>query len=310
MTKPDAQLLDKIHAVTKAFVDNPVPPFEELPAQDQQTIARIAEAKERRDMVPVPATNSAASVLQVIERMANNPRASVDKMQALLEMHERLANMQAVTEFNQAMARLQAVLPIITKKGRIKFVDKNAEERNTPYARFEDIEKAIRPLYIAEGFSTSYDTENAADGKIIVILAIAHVAGHKREYRTPAMMHDSSGSKNALQALGSTISYGKRYALTNGFGIVTEGQDDDGGKSSLIDEKDPIQEKMRQQANPPTVPERAASLLAALKRAKTKAKREAILGKNLALLKDMGKAGLHDQVKEIHETVAAGAIDG
>jgi hypothetical protein len=39
--------------------------------------------------------------------------------------------------------------------------------------------------------------------------------------------HDSSGSKNAVQAIGSTTSYGRRYAASMLLNIVTRGEDDD-----------------------------------------------------------------------------------
>jgi hypothetical protein len=37
---------------------------------------------------------------------------------------------------------------------------------------------------------------------------------------------DTSGSKNSIQAIGSTISYAKRYTVTMLLNIVTVGQDD------------------------------------------------------------------------------------
>jgi hypothetical protein len=38
---------------------------------------------------------------------------------------------------------------------------------------------------------------------------------------------DTSGSKNSIQAVGSSMSYGKRYLLFAMLNLVTEGQDDD-----------------------------------------------------------------------------------
>lgn len=275
------------------------------------------EMRSGKDMVPVSHDNSAASILLVIEKMANNRTSSTEKMVALLDMYERLQKMQAEKEFNQAMARLQAVLPFIDKKGRITFTDKNDTVRNTPYAKFEDIEREIRALYIAEGFDTSYDMMNSAEGRIIVILRISHVSGHYRLFHSPALMNDTSGKKNDLQAIGSTMSYGKRYCLTNGFGIVTQGEDDDGKKGGAAKPKaDKFANRVDQQAAKPTntqpdeLTARAEQLRSDLKALKTKANREALLSKNLELLRALEAAGKKDAVKVLHAIVDKGGVHG
>ena len=42
------------------------------------------------------------------------------------------------------------------------------------------------------------------------------------------LVHDSTGSKNAVQAVGSSTSYGKRYTAMALLNITTGGEDDDG----------------------------------------------------------------------------------
>ena len=47
---------------------------------------------------------------------------------------------------------------------------------------------------------------------------------------------DTSGAKNNIQGMGSTVSYGKRYLLGMLLNLVSKGQDDDGqgGKAQLL----------------------------------------------------------------------------
>ena len=45
---------------------------------------------------------------------------------------------------------------------------------------------------------------------------------------TMAAGPDGSGGKNAIQAIGSTVSYLERYTLLAATGLATEDQDDDG----------------------------------------------------------------------------------
>ena len=51
---------------------------------------------------------------------------------------------------------------------------------------------------------------------------------------------DSTGSKNNVRAIGSSISYGKRYAASALLNITTRGEDDDGkagGAKPVSDEQ-------------------------------------------------------------------------
>jgi len=45
---------------------------------------------------------------------------------------------------------------------------------------------------------------------------------------------DNSGSKNAVQAVGSSVSYGKRYVMAALLNITTRGEDDDGNAAAPI----------------------------------------------------------------------------
>src|SRR6185503_15653016 len=77
------------------------------------------------------------------------------------------------------------------------------------------------------GFALSFRTGSAPDGKLTVTGILSHRAGHQEE-TTLALMHDSTGSKNSVQAVGSSISYGKRYTAGALLNITSRGEDDDG----------------------------------------------------------------------------------
>lgn len=170
--------------------------------------------------------------LSVIERAAIDPKVDVLKMEKMLDMQERILNKQAEMSFNQAMTRLQPKLPTIAHKSQIAF---KGTVQST-YAKYEDIDEVIRPLYTAEGFSLSFNTE-VSDGGAIVIGTLSHEAGHSRTASIPLPL-DSSGSKNNIQAMGSTISYGKRYLVGMLLNIVTKGEDDNGQASDVLSIED------------------------------------------------------------------------
>lgn len=178
--------------------------------------------------------------LAVIERIAANPDADVNKLEKMLDMQERVMAKNAEIAFNDAMARLQTQIPVIKK---------TAKGHNNKYAKYEHIEAVVRPLYTAEGFSISYDSKRNGE-QVEYYGTICHKEGHSK---TASMIlpADTGGSKNAIQAIGSTVSYAKRYLLTMLLNIVTEEEDDDGasGGSKMVSEEQlAYLEKLMEQA--------------------------------------------------------------
>lgn len=161
-------------------------------------------------------------ILAVIERAAGNPDVDVLKMEKLLEMAERVKTKDAEISFIQAMTRLQPQLPVIKHTAKIRH-NKNLI---STYAKYEDIDVVIKPLYSAEGFSVSFNSKRNEDSTVTYSGTLSHKDGHSKtaEMVLPA---DTSGAKNSIQAIGSTISYAKRYLVAMLFNLVTAGEDDD-----------------------------------------------------------------------------------
>ena len=162
-------------------------------------------------------------MLQVIANAAADKSVDVNKMQALLQMRAELQAHEAARAFYSAFARMQGELPSISKDGKIK--DKIGRVQST-FAYWEDINKAITPILKAHGFVLMFQTKES-DGTVFIRGTLAHESGHKEtsEIRLPA---DEGGAKNAVQALGSSVSYGKRYMACALLNINTHGEDDDG----------------------------------------------------------------------------------
>ena len=179
----------------------------------------------------VPAQESeAAAMVHMIERVARDPNANVEKVRELFKLRQEMLADDAKRAYDAALSEMQPALPVVDRKGRITIRDKTNEniiKQSTPYALFEDINEAIRPVLAKHGFALSFRTGLAGDGKINVTGILSHKAGH-REETTMTLPHDSTGSKNAVQAVGSSTSYGKRYVTCALLNISTRGEDDDG----------------------------------------------------------------------------------
>lgn len=172
--------------------------------------------------------NYSASLIDVIAQAARDPNVDIDKMERLIAMQERVRSREAETEYYAALAALQPNLPIIDERGGIK--DRSGNIQST-YALWEDVNEAIRPVLAEHGFSLTFRVARA-DNEIIVTGVLAHRGGH-REDTTITLPTDTSGSKNAVQAVGSSTSYGKRYTAFALLNITSTGEDDDGNKAGM-----------------------------------------------------------------------------
>ena len=182
-----------------------------------------------RTLPAAPVVSDAASIMAVISRAASDPSTDVDKLERLMAMYERITASRAKTAYDSALSEMQPNLPVVDRRGKITIKEKGGEKviQSTPYALFEDINEAVRPILAEHGFAVSFRTGLATDGKITVTGILSHRDGH-REETTMTLPHDSTGSKNSVQAVGSSTSYGKRYVLTALLNITTRGEDDDG----------------------------------------------------------------------------------
>lgn len=164
----------------------------------------------------IPAANEAASMMAVIARAASDPSCDLDKMERLMAMHERMQAKQAQAEFADALASLQADLPSIGERGdaagRYKF------------ALWEDINQAIKPILHRHGFALAFRTDTATN--VTVTGVLSHRNGH-REETSITLPADPSGNKNAVQAVASSVSYGKRYTAGALLNLTSHGEDDD-----------------------------------------------------------------------------------
>lgn len=163
------------------------------------------------------------TILQIIQQVAMSPTADIDKMERLMVMHQNIQALQAKQQFDEALAAMQEELPVIGERGGIK--DKNGRIQST-YALWEDINEMIKPVLARHGFALSFRTPRNDRG-IEVEGVLSHRAGH-RETTSLLLPADTSGSKNGVQAVASSVSYGKRYTAGALLNFTTTGEDDDG----------------------------------------------------------------------------------
>jgi hypothetical protein len=166
----------------------------------------------------------AATLLRILERGAADPNVSIERLDRLAMLYDRLVQREAETKFNAALVKMQPKLPVLEERGQITGPD---GKLLASYATWEDIVEVIRPILARHGFSLSFKPGRSPRGVPTVTGVLRHEAGHNEaaEIELPA---DVSGDKNPVQAVGSTMSYGQRYVAKMLLNLVSRGEDDDG----------------------------------------------------------------------------------
>lgn len=173
-----------------------------------------------RAIATITPRNSPADMI----RVAVSGKADLDKLEKLLTIQERWEANEAKKAYHKAMAEFKANPPQILKDRKVKYsTDKGTVGYS--HASLYNVTEKINKELSKHGLSASWTTQH--NGQITVTCKITHIKGHSEQTSLSAAP-DVSGAKNAIQAIGSTITYLERYTLLALTGLATYGQDDDG----------------------------------------------------------------------------------
>ena len=185
-------------------------------------MSNVAKIEQKQELQPM----DASPMLAMIERAARDPSVDMDKMERLMQMKERADAQVARGAFDAAMADMQPELPTIAERGKAVFKD----SVQYTFAKWEVINTAIKPVLMKHCFALTFRTSFATG--ITVTGVLSHRAGH-REETSITLPTDASGSKNAVQAVASSVSYGKRYTAGALLNLTSHGEDDDAYRAAV-----------------------------------------------------------------------------
>jgi len=155
----------------------------------------------------------------------------LDKLEKLLILQERWEKNEAKKAYHKAMANFKSNPPDIDKDKKVGY-DTTKGKVGYTHASLANVTKKVNSALSQHGLSASWTTQQ--NGQVLVTCRITHELGHSEE-TTLSAPADTSGSKNAIQAIGSTITYLQRYTLFALTGLAAHDQDDDGVASSPIE---------------------------------------------------------------------------
>lgn len=172
------------------------------------------------EIVKQEAQPVATTPMQMIEK-AVAMGAPIEQMQALMDLQERWEAREAKKAYVEAMNAFKAEPVDLYKDKTVK-----AGQATYSHVSLEFASAMIGKALSKHGFSHRWETEQSDKG-VKVSCIITHELGHS-ERTTLEAGADTSGSKNSVQAIGSTVTYLQRYTLLAITGIAVKGQGDDG----------------------------------------------------------------------------------
>ena len=161
--------------------------------------------------------------------MAVEKGAGIETIERLAKLKRELAEDEAKLEFNQAMHRAQEQMRRIG-------VNAMNPQTHSKYATYEKLDSALRPIYVKEGFSLSFDSEPTDRPDVVRVVCYVSRGVYTRTYRID-MPADGKGAKgndvmSRTHATGAAMSYGARYLLKAIFNVAVGETDDDGNLAS------------------------------------------------------------------------------
>jgi hypothetical protein len=159
--------------------------------------------------------------------VATGNMALVEKM---MDLQDRFEKNEARKAFEAALAAAKAEIPVIRKNRHVGFEGKKDPTKRTDYNHEDlgEIARTIDPILGRHGLSYRFETTNEINEPIVVTCV---VFGHGHSIKnTLRGGRDDSGSKNGIQATGSTLTYLQRYTLKAALGLAAAA-DDDGASS-------------------------------------------------------------------------------
>lgn len=161
--------------------------------------------------------------MEMIDR-ALSGGANIETLEKLMALQERWEANQARAEFSSAKALAMAAMPNVPKSGR-------NNHTNVSYSTLADIVSTTRPVLAEHGLTLSHTVEVDNGTKTITVTAVlAHANGYRETTALP-LPFDAGAGRNAVQAIGSSQTYGQRYTAQAILGLSMVDESDDDGKA-------------------------------------------------------------------------------
>lgn len=156
----------------------------------------------------------------MVSAMLSGQQLDTQTMRELMELQREWERDEARKAFDAALVRLKEDLPsVIGHDKRVNVTTRSGSKIQYSHASLAGAMDEITGPLTRNGFSLSWRTSNTK-GEVSVRCVLTHAQGHSTETELSAPP-DTSGTKNPVQAVASTVTYLKRYTALTLLGIAT-----------------------------------------------------------------------------------------
>jgi len=187
-----------------------------------EAAAAELQPKPKREAKQLAIALPPATPMTLIQ-LAVSQNADIDKLEKLMELQMRWEANEAKKAFVSAMNAFKAEPPEIIKNRSVSF---GAGKAAYDYASLDQVCTQVTHGLSKHGISHRWRVEQR-DGIIRVTCILTHDMGHSEETSLEGSA-DTSGSKNSIQAIGSSVTYLERYSLLAATGLAVKNADNDG----------------------------------------------------------------------------------
>lgn len=162
--------------------------------------------------------------------------ASVETLEKLIALQERVNAHKARAEFVNAMAAFQAECPMIKKTKPVK---NKSGQIVYYYAPIDAIISQVSKTIARHNLAYTFDIKSS-DGELTATCTVTHVAGHSEHFEFKVPIGQES-YMTEVQKFGARATFAKRNAFCNAFGIATGDEDTDATQTDA--EKKPLDKR-------------------------------------------------------------------
>jgi len=189
----------------------------------------------RRPAAPAPTGEAAVMTMEpgsivALLSKALDDGVSLEKLEKMTQLYERLGDRAAAMEFNGALSRFQTTCPPIPKTSTAKIATRSGSNFEYAYAEIDQIARVINPLLGKEGLAYSWDS--VIEGQTLkCVCTLRHANGYSTT-ATFVCPLDAADRMSGPQRHAAALTYARRQSLIQVLGLSTTDSDDDAVKQA------------------------------------------------------------------------------
>lgn len=183
------------------------------------------------EVAVAPSPSSMEPQVQSLLELAIEKNLSVDALERLVQLQERVMDRQSAQAFSLALAAFQEACPSIPKVATAKVATKSGGEYSYRFADLHSIVSVARPHLRANGLSFTWDSAvQNAGASMKTTCYLRHVDGHASSASFECPTDAGSPGMSPQQRFASALTYSRRQSLVMVLGLTTCDPDVDGAE--------------------------------------------------------------------------------